>query len=322
MNYLIELHIFKSEPVGSKTIIENYPIDLSSASVRNYLEEMEKMGYIYKPHTSAGRIPTDKGYRFYISEMLKKTQDQTLEIDFLKRKLDELKGNVHDFLKYLAQFIADFTKKTAIVMLPKIDVSKPKKIDFIKVSKNKTLVVTLYDYEVLENKIIETNEDINQELLNRFSNYINDRLAKHESIELIRENLLSEMRHLKDLFDRIFFNLQKAIEERHLLIEGEDNLLDFPEFSQVEDIKKIFKTFKEKAKFVELLTKSLDKKGVRVCIGDELSTELNKAAVVLSPYGSDFTGGLGVFGPMRMDYGNIIPFLVSTARFVDEIIKE
>lgn len=322
LNSLIELYISKSEPVGSKTIAESYLLDLSSASIRNYLEEMERLGYLYKPHTSAGRIPTEKGYRFYISELLKRVEDKDRELDFFKRKFDELHNDVSEFLKYLTHFIADFTKKTAIVMLPKIDVKRPKTIEFVKVAKKRVLIVTVYDYGILENKIIDTEEDLSQDLLVKFSNYINERLSKNEGLDLIRNTLLSEMKMLKELFDKIFESIEKTIEDRLLLIDGQDNLLDFPEFSKVEDVKKIFKTFKEKAKFVDLLTKSLDKNGVQVYIGEDLSLGLDKAAVILSPYGSGYNviGGIGVFGPMRMDYGNVIPFLISTARFMDKII--
>ncbi|MCX7991458.1 MAG: heat-inducible transcriptional repressor HrcA [Proteobacteria bacterium] len=323
LSSLIEHYISQSEPVGSKTISQSYIYDLSPASIRNYMEEMEKLGYIYKPHPSAGRIPTEKGYRFYISELLKRLEDRDRELDFLKRKFDELNNNLTDFLKYLTNYIADFTKKTAIVILPKIDTKKPKTMDFVKIGERKVLVVTVYDYAVVENRIIDTKEDIEQELLIKFSNFINDKLSKRISLDEIRESVLLEMKTLKELFDKTFQTIQQNIEEHLLLIDGQDYMLDMPEFSQIEHLKKIFKAFKEKAKFAEIITRSIDRSDIKVFIGGELSLDINNVALILSPYSSadNLRGAIGVFGPMRMDYYNLIPFLFSTSKFMNEIMK-
>lgn len=309
--------------MGSKTISQNYIYDLSPASIRNYMEDMERLGYVYKPHSSAGRVPTEKGYRFYISELLKKVEDRENEIEILNRKFDELNNNISDFLKYLTNYIADFTKKTAIIILPKIDIKRPKTMDFVKVASNKVLVVTVYDFGVVENRIIDTKEDIEQDLLTKFSNYVNDNLAKNISLDAIRENVFSEMKALKELFDKTFKTIQQNLEEHLLLIDGQDYILDVPEFSEVEHLKKVFKAFKEKAKIADLLSKSLDKSDIKVYIGGELSLEINNAALILSPYssGNNLTGGIGVFGPMRMDYYNLIPFLITTSKFMNRIMK-
>lgn len=323
LSSLIEHYISSSEPVGSKTISQNYIYDLSPASIRNYMEDMERLGYVYKPHSSAGRVPTEKGYRFYISELLKKVEDRENEIEILNRKFDELNNNISDFLKYLTNYIADFTKKTAIIILPKIDIKRPKTMDFVKVASNKVLVVTVYDFGVVENRIIDTKEDIEQDLLTKFSNYVNDNLAKNISLDAIRENVFSEMKALKELFDKTFKTIQQNLEEHLLLIDGQDYILDVPEFSEVEHLKKVFKAFKEKAKIADLLSKSLDKSDIKVYIGGELSLEINNAALILSPYssGNNLTGGIGVFGPMRMDYYNLIPFLITTSKFMNRIMK-
>ncbi len=323
LSSLIEHYILRSEPVASKTIAENYICELSSASIRNYMEEMEMLGYIYKPHPSAGRIPTEKGYKFYISELLKRLEDRDKEIEILKRKFDELNNNVIDFLKYLTNFIADFTQKTAIVFLPKIDNKRPNTMDFVRVANNKVLVVTVYDFGLVENRLIDIKEDIDQGLLTKFSNYINDKLSKNLNVEDIREGIFSEMKALKELFDKTFQMIHESLGDKLLLIDGQEYMLDMPEFSQIEHLKKIFKTFREKAKFAEMLTKSLDRSDIKVYIGGELSLDINNAALILSPYSScnNSMGAIGIFGPMRMDYNNLIPFLLSTSKFVNKVMK-
>lgn len=322
LSSLIEHYISKSEPVGSKTMSQNYIFELSPASIRNYMEEMERLGYIYKPHSSAGRVPTEKGYRFYISELLKKVEEKENEIELLKKKFDELNNNITEFFKFVANYIADFTKKTSIVVLPRIDIKKPKTIDFVKVGNNKVLVVTLFDFDVVENRIIDISEDIDQHLLTKFSNYINEKLAKNISLDMLKKNVLSEMKVLKEIFDKTFEKLQKNIEEHLLLIDGEDYMLDMPEFSEIEKLKKIFKAFKEKSKIAEIISKCLDKSNIKVYIGGELALDINNAALILSPYMSNNSmGGIGIFGPMRMDYQKLIPFLVSTTKFLNNIMR-
>lgn len=325
LNCLIDIYIKKSEPVGSKTIVQESISDLSPATVRNYLEEMEEMGFLYKPHASAGRIPTEKGLKYYVKELMEKIEDKENEYSFLKERLWHVHSNYRELLKLTTQLLASLSHQAALVLLPRLEERSITAIDFIKVAYKKVLVIVVFKLGVVENKIIETEIDFNQRELTNYSLLINELLNKGMTANEIREYILREMKELRDLYDKLLQDLKNSLQEHDVILEGQSNLFDAPEFANVSEMKKIFKAFEEKSKIVRLLDKALKTKGVITFIGKEdLSNDFEGVAVVAAPYfsGEDTLGTLGVIGPMRMNYSSIIPLVGSTAKLISTMLKK
>lgn len=320
---LVNLYISRAEPVGSRTIAETCIKELSSATIRHCLEEMEQLGYLYKPHTSAGRAPTEKGFKYYVSGLLESGDDKNKEIEFLKSRFEDIKPDYRELFKLAALRLSELTRQTAVALLPRLDNSFIKTIDFIKLSSSRILVVVVFKLGLVENKIIEVERNYPQDMLSGYARYVNNLLEKSMSLAGIREKMLHEMKNLKILFDTMLDDLNKKPAEKEVLVEGQSYLFDTPEFSDMKDMKKIFKAFEEKGKIVELLDKSIKTEGVKIYMGgSELSGELDGVAVVAASYGGadGKMGTLGIIGPMRMDYPRIIPLVSSTAKLLSYVL--
>jgi len=325
LNHLIDLYIKRSEPVGSKTIAQEAVKDLSPATIRNYLEEMEEMGLLYKPHASAGRIPTEKGLKYYVKELMNKIEEREEEFTFLKERLWKVHSNYKELLKLTSSLLASLSHQVALVLLPRLEPDSITAIDFIRVAYKKVLVIVVFKLGIVENKIIETDTDFTQKELTNYSLFVNEFLGKGMTPYEIRDYILREMKELKELYDKLLSGLEELINEQDLIMEGQANLLDAPEFASVEYMKKIFKAFEEKSKIVKLLDKTIKTKGVITFIGKEdLHNELDSVAVVAAPYyGRDnYAGSIGVIGPMRMDYSNVIPLVGTAAKLISNLLKE
>lgn len=318
LKYLITHYISHSEPVGSKTIAKHYINDLSSATIRNVLEEMERRGYLYKPHTSAGRIPTEKSFKFFVSEILRDLNEKASEIDYLNAKMELLKKEKVEMFNYVAKLLAQMSHNAAIMLLPRFDYTHIMAVDFFKMSSEKVLVVAIFDHGFIEHKVVDIDENYSQEQLTKYANHINRFLERRFSLDEIREHLLREMKQLKVLFDRMLENLNNELFDSAVIVEGQSNLFDAPEFASVKEMKRIFKLFEERSRIVSLLDSSLKVEGVKVFIGSELSSDLDGTAMVTAPYrnGDNKVGTIGVFGPVRMDYARILPLVISAANML------
>jgi len=318
LKYLINHYIANSEPVGSKTLSEYYLKNLSAATIRNVLEEMEEMGYLYKPHTSAGRIPTEKSFKFFVSDILKSIDEKHKEIDVLTNKIESLKKEKAEIFNFITRLLAELSHQTAIMLLPRFDYTSIKAVDFFKVSSNRALVVVIFEHSFVEHKVIELNGNYTQEQLKSYADHINRLLERRYSLAEIREMFLNEMRQLKELFDTLLENLNQKISADAVIVEGQSNLFDTPEFSDVKKMKKIFRLFEERGRIVSLLDSSLKAEGIKVFIGSEVSEELYGAAMVTAPYkdNKNNIGTLGILGPLRMDYAKILPLVISAANLL------
>lgn len=318
LKYLMTHYIYNSEPVGSKTISQHYISSLSSATIRAALEEMERKGYLYKPHTSAGRIPTEKSFKFFVTEALKQLDEKNSEIYFLNSQIELLKKERTELFNQVTKLLAELSHHAAIMLLPRFDYTHIKAVDFFKMTSEKVLVVAVFEHGFIEHKVIEVEENYSQEQLTDYANYINKFLERKFSLNTIREHLLKEMKRLKQLFDKMLENLNNKIASSAVIVEGQSNLFDSPEFASVKEMKKIFKVFEERSKIVSLLDTSLKTEGIKVFIGSELGSELDGTAMVTAPYkdGENKIGTIGVFGPLRMDYTRILPLVISTANML------
>ncbi|MEW5949541.1 MAG: heat-inducible transcriptional repressor HrcA [Thermodesulfobacteriota bacterium] len=326
---VIQEYIATAEPVGSRRVCHKYSFDVSPATVRNIMADMEEMGFLFQPHASAGRIPTESGWRFYIDSILEVTPlseaEKALVAGSLKRKLPA--GEV---LKDTSRALSSISGHTAIVSAPRFTQAVFKHIEFIRLRKGIVLVICVSPAGIVQNKIIEVEENLDQARLDRLSHYLTELLSEM-TIEEAKKKILREMQAEKDLFNRLLSSAMEMSEknlpdgEGTVYIEGKTNILRYPELCEIDKMKAIFETFEEKGILIKLLDKCITAQGVQIFIGSESEyNAMEGCSIVASPYvtGGNVLGALGVIGPMRMNYARLIPLVRYTADLLGELIKE
>ena len=325
-------YIQKAEPVGSRSISKIHAEKLSPATIRNVMSDLEEMGYLRQPHTSAGRVPTDQGYQFYVDQLLNPQ-------NFLEGLDDQISDygngnqNLQEVLETACGLLSKSTHQTGLVMLPAFSHTLFKHIEFIKVASEKALAVFYSDLGVLQNKIIPLEKDMTQEQLTSISNYLNEEFSG-KTIQSIRKEILFRLKNERDHYDQL---MKKAldlstrlfaedIEESSLLVEGALNLLDHPEFTaDLDKIKGLLITLEEKSKLIKLLDRCLKQDGMTILIGEEnLDEEMEGCSLIAQNYqkGGEKLGSLAIFGPKRMDYKKIIAIVNQTAKTVSTLISK
>ena len=331
---IIDKYIEKAEPVGSRTIAKNHPEHLSSATIRNAMSDLEEKGFLSQPHTSAGRIPTDKGYRFYVDHLLRPKnfliQAETLA-ETHNLKYPSNKPNLQNLLEKACDNLSTVSKQTGLVMLPGFSTTCFKHIEFTKVAPNAALAVFFSEEGILQNKVLPIEQTMTQDQLTSISNYLNEEFSG-KPIKWIRKELLQRLRLEKEHYNQLAqkaHNLSSALFEdnnNELLVQGALNLLDQPEFNEdIGKIKTLLKTLEEKTKLINLLDSCLDHEGMTILIGEEnLQEEMDNCSLIAQNYqiGNEKAGTLAVFGSKRMDYKKIISIVNYTAQKVSKLISE
>ena len=331
---IIDKYIESAEPVGSRTVAKIHPEHLSSATIRNAMSDLEDNGFVSQPHTSAGRIPTDKGYRFYVDHLLR-PQNFLMEAENLStaQNLDYASGktNLQSVLENACNSLSTVSQQTGLVMLPSFSTTCFKHIEFTKVAPQAALAVFFSEQGILQNKILPVESDMTQDQLTSISNYLNDEFSG-KPIKWIRKELLNRLRLEKQHYNQLArkaHDLSSVLFEdtnNELLVQGALNLLDQPEFNEdIGKIKSLLKTLEEKTKLVNLLDLCLNHEGMTILIGEEsLQEEMGNCSLIAQNYqlGTEKVGTLAVFGSKRMDYKKIISIVNHTAQRVSKLISE
>ena len=330
---LIRDHIEKAEPVGSRSLSKSHFNKLSSATIRNVMSDLEEMGYLHQPHRSAGRIPTDQGYRFFVNHI---TSFSNLENLNVSREDDErisINQSFDEVLETACSQVSESSHQTGLVMLPSFSNTRFHHIQFTKVGLQEALAIFYSELGVIQNKIIPIEKDVIQEQLTSVSKYLNEEFSG-KTIKAIRSELMRRIRNEKEHYDQLTkrameLSTQVFSEEKEngtLLVEGTLNIFDQPEFTvDLEKIKTLFKTLEEKTKLIKLLDSCLQQDGLTVVIGAENSDEeMSGCSLIANNYGldEDKMGTIAVFGPKRMDYKNIISVVNHTAKKVSKLLSE
>jgi heat-inducible transcriptional repressor len=331
LRILIESYIRDGEPVGSRTLSRESGLQLSSATIRNVMADLEELGFVSSPHTSAGRIPTDKGYRFFVDSLL---QAQSLDASAdaeIRRQFEASRGSARDDSKDLvatvSQLLSSVTQLAGVVTLPRSQLSQITQIEFVGLSENRVLVVLVFGREV-QNSILQLERYYSPDELKRASAYLNEQFRGRSPTQVRQEILrqLSEDRaHLNQIMlDAIAMAQQVFVEEPaeerlEYVIKGETNLMGVAQLSSVDKLRRLFEAFNEKRDFLHLLDQSLRAEGVQIFIGHESGYQtLDDCSVVTAPYvnGDAVVGVLGVIGPTRMAYERVIPIVDLTAKLL------
>ena len=323
---LINHHIVDGQPVGSKTLTASSGLELSSASIRNIMKDLEDAGFISSPHTSAGRVPTQKGYRFFVDSLVTMKSPNKSDLDMLQNSLNT--SNTKELINITADTLSSLTNFAGVVMLPKAKKISFKHIEFLNLSKTRILVIIVTSDGSVQNRVLDTQEEYDQNTLIEASNFFNEHY-KDLDINLIKEKIIEELSTMKKNMTSL---MSAAVElsinpklDENLILAGQRNLLDTVDLSQnVKSIKKIIELFEKKTSLLQLLEKSHHSSGMQIFIGEESGYQaLDECSIVTAPYQSDgeVIGILGVIGPTRMAYERVIPIVDITAKMLSKSIK-
>ncbi len=331
---LIETYIQQGQPVGSRSLARDSGLDISPATVRNVMADLEELGLIVSPHTSAGRVPTAKGYRLFVDSLLQVKPLQSVEVKHLQH---ELKGasakNTEVLISRASGLLSDVTRLAGVVMVPNEGGMSLRHIEFMPLSDQRVLAILVISSSDVRNVIIDAECDYSKSELEQIANYLNAAFAG-KGLRAVREKLLREMREAKADMDAV---MQSAIEmagkvfsdteggNGDYVMAGQTNLMGFSELSQVERLRRLFEAFNEKRDILYLLDSSMQARGVKIFIGEESGYQvLDECSVVTAPYEVDgqCLGVLGVIGPTRMAYERVIPIVDVTAKLLGYALNQ
>jgi heat-inducible transcriptional repressor len=313
-------------PVGSRTITKKIPLELSSATIRNVMSDLEDMGYLYQPHTSSGRIPTTTGFRYYVERLMQLMYIEEEEKESISSKVDQIKTDMLEVLKGTSRILSDRIQHACVVLAPGPGHLVLKHIGFVLLSRRRVLVLLVGRSGLVQNRVFDHDEDITQDELDQISNYLNQEIVEDRTIMETRKIIMRELRREKARYNRLVkkaLNLgDKALEmsEAKVIVEGQSKILEQPEFADdLDKLKHVIASFEQKATLVKLIDNTMSSEGMQITIGAENPLEEFKDMSVISAgyRRSDSTiGKIGVIGPVRMDYGTIIPFVEFTAHLL------
>ncbi len=330
LKVLIERYIRDGQPVGSRTLARDARLDLSPATVRNVMADLEEMGLVRSPHTSAGRVPTVKGYRLFVDSLISLQPMDEQEIERLR---GELAGAdlPQDLVESASRLLAGITHMAGVVMMPRQERVVIRELQFVPLSERRLLAILVTSQGEVLNRVVETERAFERPELERASRFINEHYAGLD-LETIQKRLVDELEaHRRDL-DRLMAEaltvanraLQVEEGEDDFVVTGQTNLMDFDELARLDRIKELFEAFAEKQQILHLLERCVRGRGVQLYIGEESGYgPLEPCSLVTAPYKVDdqVVGVLGVIGPTRMAYDRVIPLVDVTARLLGAALK-
>ena len=329
---IIQNYMETGEPVGSRTISKLPDLKISSATIRNEMSDLEDMGYIVQPHTSAGRIPSDRGYRFYVDNILNEKQ---LELDEFKDLMLQKVDRLELVLKQMAKVIATNTNYAALISAPSYQTGILKFIQLSKIDEYKLLLVIVLEGNIINNKIIDIDKNLSDKEIFNLNLLLNTSL-NGLSVADMNINIVTKLQkdalELRAVVDKILQEISNSFssdEELNIYTSGTTNIFKYPELSQSDKAKRLIDTFEEKAKLKEIFdeVKDLesDSDGIQVHIGEELPIQTMKdCSVVTANYelGEGLRGTIGIVGPKRMDYEKVLKTIRTLMLKLDEQFKQ
>lgn len=327
---IVDHFINDGQPVGSRTLARDLGLDLSAATIRNVMSDLEDLGLLHSPHTSAGRIPTARGYRLFVDTLLRVGDLGDEEIQRMAEEMDAV-NNMQNLMQRTSSMLSDITHLASVVMLPRIEQSTLNQVEFVSLSDNRILVIFVMSDNEVQNRIIHTARKFSASELEEAANYLN-KMFTGKDLNDIRKDMLAELESMKENVNRL---MQAAIEMAQQAIDtnsqdgdyvlaGETNLMGVSGWDDIERLKRLFDTFNQKRDILHLLEQSINAKGVQIFIGEESGYEvLDDCSVVTSAYESEgqILGVLGVIGPTRMDYERVIPIVELTAKMLGSALN-
>ncbi len=326
--HLIQSYTRDGQPVGSKSLAQQSGLDVSSATIRNIMANLESLGLVNSPHTSAGRVPTQAGYRFFIDSLLEvrdlgKSAEQTLSETFSEDKTSQ------DLIQSASGILSQLTQLTGLVSVTRPARMEVRHIEFMKLSDRRILVIMVVNSDQVHNKVIQVDRDYSdlelteaEKMLSRYligSDFSTARKRLKQELQSHKEDVNKIMDSVLDVMGAVC-----AEDQEELLTAGEANLLQFAELADVNKLRELFDIFNQKRELLHILDGCADAEGVQIFIGSESGYDvLNDCSVIGAPYslGGDAIGVLGVIGPTRIAYEKVIPAVDLTARLLSSALK-
>ena len=327
---VIQNYLETGEPVGSRTISKYTDLNLSSATIRNEMADLEELGYIVQPHTSAGRIPSDKGYRLYVDMLM---QDKEQEVTEIKEQMLEKADKMDQLLKQAARVLANSTNYATMVSAPVSAKNRLKFIQLSQVDEEQLIAVIVLEGNIVKNQILKVDEELDSETLLKLNMLLNTTL-NGMAIDQITLGLIAKLKEqagihsgvISDVLDAVA-NVIQLEQDMEIYTSGATNIFRYPELSDKQSAQEIISAFEEKQQLSELVTQTLssDSKGIQVYIGNETPVQnMKDCSVVTATYelGEGMQGTIGIIGPKRMDYARVMDTLKTLQTALDTIFHK
>ncbi|EIJ43044.1 heat shock gene repressor HrcA [Beggiatoa alba B18LD] len=335
LKILIDRYIRDGQPVGSRTLSKESDLDLSPATIRNVMADLEEMGLIFSPHTSAGRIPTVRGYRVFVDSLLQVKQLSNDEESLLRRMFrnDAISFDNQRLFEKASNLLSEVTHLTSVIMLPRRKTQALRHVEFLSLSKQRVLAILVINEHEVQNRIIHTSRAYSSTELEHAANYLNAAFAGKD-IHRVRQDLVGEMRKARqdldnlmetalEMADKTFTNQEE--DKPDFVVAGQTHLMDIAELStNIDKLRHLFSAFNQKCDILHLLDQAINAQGIQIFIGEESGYEVfDDCSVITSPYKVDGSviGVLGVIGPTRMAYERVIPIVDLTAKLLSSALK-
>ncbi len=332
LRVLIQRYIEDGQPVGSRTLSRDSGLDLSPATIRNVMSDLEDLGLVAAPHTSAGRVPTPKGYRLFVDTLVRYRPPRGGDMRKLAVQLRERIDDPDTLVGSVSRMLSDLTSLAGVVSMPRGQHATLRQIEFLPLSDSRILVILVINDREVQNRILHVDREYTDSELQQAANFINEHYAGADMHEL-RERLVGDLDTLRHSMNQAMLDIvmvaQAAMEGAaappgEYVLSGETKLMDFAELSDIETLRRLFEAFSRKRLILELLDRSIHADGVQVFIGEESGFRiLDDCSVVTAPYhvDDDTIGVLGVIGPTRMAYDRIVPIVDLTARMLGSALN-
>jgi heat-inducible transcriptional repressor len=331
LRILVDRYIRDGQPVGSRTLSRESGLDLSPATIRNIVSDLEELGFVSSPHTSAGRVPTIKGYRFFVDTLIKLSPPKGEELLRFSQGLNDVSGDPQALAVSVSQLLSTVTSLAGIVTVPRRAQTAVRQIEFLPLSGRRVLAILVVNDREVQNKIVTVNRDFTGDELRRASNYLND-LFGGRNLPQVRELLLGDLQKTRASMNALMVDAIEMAKqvfpetepEPEFVVAGETNLMGLNQVADVETLKGLFEAFGRQHDILHLLDQSMKAEGVQIFIGHESGYQLlDSYSIVAAPYATedDTMGVLGVIGPTRMAYERVIPIVDVTAKLLGRALK-
>jgi heat-inducible transcriptional repressor len=331
LKLLIERYVHDGQPVGSRTLARAFSVELSPATIRNVMADLEEFGFVSSPHTSAGRIPTARGYRYFVDALLAPEHLTDTEQARIAEELVPGSKSPADLLTAASTLLSRLSAMAGVVTVPRRNVAVLRRIEFLPLSGGRVLAILVVNQREVQNRVLDMGRDYSAAELERYANVLNEAFAGRDLLSLRRtlvDDLADAQKRVNQLLSEAAVLAQRALDAQQdaedYVLAGGTNLLAFQELGDVNRLRNLFEALDRKRDLLELFDQCLGASGVQIFIGGESGYRvLDECSVVTSPYYVDgqVAGVLGVIGPTRMAYPRIIPLVTETARALSAGLK-
>ncbi len=330
LNIIVESYIENALPVGSRYVAKQSRLSLSPASMRNIMADLSDKGYLMQPHTSAGRIPTDKGFRYYVDTMVRPDLLPENLQQKIKEYLNQAGLEFSDILEHTSKLISSQSSLVGMAVAPQMHFVRWQQIDFVYIRSGVVMAILIFQGGIVQHKLLSVDEKVTADDLVKYRNYLNERFQGHTLYD-VKQTVLREMQEAQNEFNQLYskaLSLARAAcsdqEERQVYVDGTLNVWDQLDGKDLESMRELLEFLEQRSELFELLDKISQREGLTITFGKEVSgSKLGEWSIISSPYRvrGEPLGVIGTIGPIHMDYSRLVPMVDYIARMLSEILE-